>query len=410
MPLPFATLHQVLHPVQDQLHLLPGPQADALRGVFGTGPGRGGDPFLVAVAALTLLGEVAGEHGLLCLVDDAHWLDPASAEALVFVARRLEAEGVAIVFAARDGDVREFRADGLPERYVHGLDEAAARALLAESAPGLTDEVCRRLVAGTAGNPLALLELPATLSRDQLAGRETLPVPLAVGHEVEQLFIARVRRLSPAAQHFLLVAAAESAGDLAAVLRAATLAGIGEGVLDESERGRPGERAGRAAALPPPAGPLRDLPAGHVPRPPLGARRPRSRAHRSGRRRPAGLARRRRRDRAGRRARRRRCEATADRARDRGGAAAAADALVRAAQLSPSGADRAARYVAAAGDAWQAGQWQRVPSLLDAAEPGRRAGRGARPAVVPARDARAAVRAAGRRVPAVAAQCGGVHG
>jgi DNA-binding CsgD family transcriptional regulator/tetratricopeptide (TPR) repeat protein len=366
--LPFATLHQMLHPVRDQLHLLPEPQAAAVRGVFGTVPDRSSDPFLVAVAALTLLGEVAAASGLLCLVDDAHWVDPASAEALVFVARRLEAEGVAVVFAARDGDVHTFRADGLPELRVRGLDAAAARALLATSAPGLTDEVCASLVAGTAGNPLALLELPATLTRDQLAGRETLPVPLAVGHEVERLFIARVRRLSPAAQRFLLVAAAESTGDLTAVLRAAALAAIPDGALDESERaGLVGVRDGRIDFRHPLVrsaiyglATFLDRRSVHVA---LGdvLTDPADADRRSWHRAAAAIepdaeladA----------------LETSANRARARGGAAAAADALARAAQLSPSDTVRAARYVAAAGDAWQAGQWQRVPALLDAAEP-----------------------------------------
>ncbi|HWM04093.1 MAG TPA: LuxR family transcriptional regulator [Actinophytocola sp.] len=369
VPLPFATLHQVLHPVRDQLHLLPTTQATALRGVFGAVPDRTGDPFLVAVAALTLLGEVAAGTGLLCLVDDAHWMDPASAEALRFVARRVEAEGVAIVFAARDGDAAgEFRADGLPQRLVTGLDTAAARALLAESAPGLTEQVCARLVAGTAGNPLALLELPATLTADQLAGRETLPVPLTIGSEVEQLFIARVRQLSPPAQHFLLVAAAESTGDLPAILRAGTIAGIPEGVLDESERaGLVNVRDGRLRFRHPLVrsaiyhlATFLDrrsvhVALGHVLTDPADADRRAWHQAAAALEPDAELA--------------AALEDSANRARARGGAATAADALVRSAQLSPSVADRAARYVAAAADAWQAGQWQRVPTLLDAAEP-----------------------------------------
>lgn len=366
--LPFATLHQVLHPVRSQLHLLPEPQAAALRGAFGTEPDRAGDPFLVAVAALTLLGEVATEAGLLCLVDDAHWMDPASSEALVFVARRLDAEGVALVFAARDGDSREFRATGLPEHEVRGLDAAAARSLLAESAPDLTDAVCRGLVAGTAGNPLALLELPATLSHDQLVGRATLPVPLVVGQQVEQLFITRVRRLSLPAQHFLLIAAAESTGGLPTVLRAAGRAGLPQGVLDEAEQARlVSVRDGRLRFHHPLVrSAIYDLATflerraahlalGDVLTDPADADRQAWHRAAAAIEPSAEIA-----------------QALADsatRARARGGAAAAVDSLERAAQLSPSGAARATRYVAAAGDAWQAGQWERLPVLLDAAEP-----------------------------------------
>src|SRR5919206_2551466 len=118
--LPFAALHQLLNPVLDHLPALPTPQAAALAGAFGMAPGRGDDPFLVAVAVLTLLGEVSGADGLLCIVDDAQWLDQASADALVFVARRLMAEGVLLLFAARDGERRSFPAPGLPERRLLG--------------------------------------------------------------------------------------------------------------------------------------------------------------------------------------------------------------------------------------------------------------------------------------------------
>lgn len=369
--LPFAALHQVLHPVREQLRLLPERQAAALHGAFGTGPDRTGDPFLVAVAVLTLLGEVAVHGGLLCLVDDAQWLDPASADALVFVARRLEAEGVALVFAARDSDTHdthEFRPVGLPQLPVRGLDAAAARSLLAASAPGLTDAVCDSLVVGTSGNPLALLELPATLGADQMAGRAALPVPLSVGHRVEELFIARVRRLSPSAQHFLLIAAAESTGDLPAILRAADGAGLPAGLLDEAERaGLVGVRDERLLFHHPlvrsavyQRATFLDRRAAHL----VLATAFGSAAE------------------ADRRAWHHAVAAigpdaevadelvaSADRARARGGAAAAAYALERAAQLTPDDADRAARFVTAAGDAWQAGKWTRMPALLDAAEP-----------------------------------------
>ncbi|MFI5614324.1 AAA family ATPase [Amycolatopsis sp. NPDC051903] len=362
--LPFAALHQLLHPVLDRAGLLPDPQAAALRGAFGLAPGRGGDPFLIAVAALSLLGEVAGERGLLCLVDDAQWLDHGSAEVLAFVARRVQEDGVALLFAAREGESREFRAPGLPELAVGGLAVEAAGALLDEAAPGLAPGVCAALVAGTAGNPLALLEIPASLSADQLAGRAPLPVPLDAGRDVERLFLARVRALGEAAQRFLLVASAESGGDLLAVLRAAGADGAG---LDEAERaglvGVLGDRlefrhplvrsavyhgatflARRSAHLA--LGAVFDA------------------AHDTDRRAwhlaaaalepSAELA--------------KALEESAARARARGGAAAAANALERAAQLSTADADRAALLVAAAEDAWHAGQNGRVAALLDAAE------------------------------------------
>ena len=224
------------------------------------------------------------------------------------------------------------------------------------------------LVAGTAGNPLALLELPATLSPDQLAGRASLPVPLAVGRQVEQLFAARVSRLSAPAQHFLLIAAAESGGHLNAVLRAAALAGIPADVLDEAERaGLVSVRAGRLRFRHPlvrstvyQRATFLDRRSVHLT---LG--RVLSDAADADRRAwhqaaaaiepDAELA--------------AALEVSANQARARGGAAAAADALARSAQLSPNGVLRATRYVAAADDAWLAGQWQRVPGLLDAAEP-----------------------------------------
>src|SRR3712207_2138393 len=152
--LPFAALHQLLHPVLDHVPTLPAPQAAALAGPFGLTPGRGADPFLVAVPVLTLLGAAAGAPGLLSVVDDAHWLDAAPAGVLVLVPRRLESEGVVMLCGARDGAERSFAAQGLPQRRLGGLDPAAARTLLEEAVPGLGERVRTRLVDRTAGNPL----------------------------------------------------------------------------------------------------------------------------------------------------------------------------------------------------------------------------------------------------------------
>ena len=235
--LPFAAVHQLLHPVRAYLGRIPARPRDALRGAFGLGPAVGEDRFLVSIAILSLLAEVAEERPLLCLVDDAQWLDGASADALTFAARRLEVEGIAMLFAARDDDPPAFPAPGLPELRLTGLDLQAAEALLAEQAPdGLATQVRDRLVAGTAGNPLGLLELPASLSSAQLTGREPLPDRLPAGAGIEQLFLQRVRRQQADAQTMLLVAAAEDSGDLATVLRAAQLLGVPADAVDLAER------------------------------------------------------------------------------------------------------------------------------------------------------------------------------
>jgi predicted ATPase len=158
--LAFAGLHQLLRPALGQLEGLPPPQATALRAAFGLEQGRGDDRFLVSVAVLSMLAEAAERQPVLGVVDDAHWLDEASTNALVFVARRLEAEGVVLLFAARDGDPRRFDAAGLPELEVGGLDRVAVAALLAARAPvSVAPEVRDRLVEETGGNPLALIEL-----------------------------------------------------------------------------------------------------------------------------------------------------------------------------------------------------------------------------------------------------------
>ena len=134
--LPFAALHQLLYPVLDQLHALPRPQSAALSAAFGLTPGRNDDPFLVAVAVLTLVPEVSAGDGLLCVVDDAQWLDQPSADALVFVARRLQAEGVVLLFGARDDDQHYFAAASLPERRRAGLSPPRPRHFFPKLRPG----------------------------------------------------------------------------------------------------------------------------------------------------------------------------------------------------------------------------------------------------------------------------------
>ena len=243
--LPYAALHQLLRPVLDRLDDLPEVQAHALRGALGLAADGGERRFLVSVAVLTLLAEVAEERPLLCVVDDAHWLDAASAEALAFVTRRLQAEPIAMLFATRDSDRP---APAVPELLVDGLAPEAAGRLLDHRAGELAPEVRERLVHSTGGNPLALLELSSALTADQRAGAEPLVGPLPVSARVERAFLARVERLPAATCTLLLVAATDDSGELATVLAAADALGAPPVALDAAERaGLAGVRAGRIA-------------------------------------------------------------------------------------------------------------------------------------------------------------------
>jgi DNA-binding CsgD family transcriptional regulator len=360
--LPFAALHQLLYPILDRLPGLPATQSAALGAAFGLTPGRSDDPFLVAVAVLTLISEGSAGEGLLCLVDDAQWLDRPSADALIFVARRLQAEGVVLLFGARDDDHRSFVAPGLPERRLAGLDPVAAAALLDEAAPRLADRVRDQLVTRTTGNPLELLELPAMLTAAQRAGVEALPDPLPLGRSVERIFAEQASQLSPDAQHLLLVGAAEETGDLATVLRGAA-AGSDLAALDEAERaGLISVRNGRLQFRHPL---VRSAVYQHATFP------SRQAVHRELARILEGT------DDVDRRAWHlaaaavepdesvaAELEKSAERARRRSGSGAAADALERSAQLTSDRGERARRLTAAAQDAWLAGQRDRAGSLL----------------------------------------------
>ena len=181
MELAFAVLHELCAPMLDRLERLPAPQRDALRTAFGLSAGPAPDRFLIGLAALGLLSEMAGERPLVCIVDDEQWLDSASAQVLAFVARRLGAESVGLVFGARvpTGDLA-----GLPELVIGGLREDDARALLDSALTGPLDTLVRdQIVAEAHGNPLALLELPRGWTAAELAGGFGLPgpVPLAGG-------------------------------------------------------------------------------------------------------------------------------------------------------------------------------------------------------------------------------------
>jgi DNA-binding CsgD family transcriptional regulator len=376
--LPFAALHQLLRPVLGLVGRLPAPQAAALAGALGLGtpgddwgpggPLEGGDRFLISVAVLSLLAEVAEDRPVLCLVDEAQWLDRSSAQALTFAARRLEAEGVVCLFAARDGDPRDFPAPGLPELRLKGLDPEPAAALLAAAGLDLPAQVVDRLVERTGGNPLALQELPGTLQPGQLAGRAPLEDVLPLTARLEQAFGERVRRLPTEARTILLVAAADTDGDPTVVLRAGARLGVGPDALEEAESaglvrtggGRLEFRhplvrsaayqvatlAARQAAHRALAGALAgedtaDQRAWHLAAATVGPDEAAA----------AGL------------------EDSADRARRRGGHAAAAAALERAAELTADDTERGRRLAAAAGAAWLAGQPDRAAALLERADP-----------------------------------------
>jgi len=227
MELAFAGLHQLCAPVLDQAGRLPGPQRDALRTAFGVSAGPPPDRFLVGLAVLSLLAEVAGERPLICVVDDQQWLDHASAQALGFAARRLAADPVGLVFAARDPGPE---LAGLPELEVGGLPEGDARALLESALSGPIDTRVRDLiVAETQGNPLALLELPRGLTPTELAGGFGLPAAAPLPGRIEDSFRRQLETLPTPARRLLLVAAAEPYGDLPLVWRAAERLGIGVG-------------------------------------------------------------------------------------------------------------------------------------------------------------------------------------
>ena len=362
--LAFAGLHQLLHPVLDRLERLPEPQVAALGGALGLRQASVGDRFLVGVGVLSLLAEAGEEAPLLAVIDDAHWLDQPSADALTFAARRLEAEGVVLLFAALEGGVRQFEAPGLAELTLRGLDRKPANELLAERVRSpLAPAVRDRLVDSSGGNPLALIELPTLLSDAQLAGREALPDPLPESAEMEWAFSERARRLPPTVQTLLLLVSADDSGRLATVVDAAAMLGVEPSAFDLAET----------------VGLIQVSDGGVAVRHPL----IRSALYR-------GATSRQRRDvhrvlaevldreqDADRRAWHRAAaalgeddnvaqelELTAERARRRSGFAAAARALERAAELSGDDEARGRRLVRAAEDAWLAGRPEHALALI----------------------------------------------
>jgi len=231
--LAYAALQQLCSPILGLMEPLPDPQRKALAVAFGLSSGQAPNPFLVGLAVIGLLSEAAQERPLLCIVDDAQWLDAASARALAFVARRLLAEEIALVFAARE---RDDALTGFPELYVEPLGRRDARALLESALPGRLDEpVLERIIIETRGNPLALLELPRGLTPAQLAGGFGLPAALPLSTGIEQSFTRRLARLPRDARRLLLLAAAEPVGDLALLWRAARQLGIPETAAHAAE-------------------------------------------------------------------------------------------------------------------------------------------------------------------------------
>jgi signal transduction histidine kinase len=368
--LPFAGLHQLVRPALRLCDNLPVAQSAALHRALGLRERSGDDRFLISVAVLTLLSELAEERPVLCLVDDAQWLDMSSADTLLFVARRLQGEGIVMLFAARDGvGDAGFDARGLPELMLDGLDDAAAGELVAHAVDGaVTTAVRDCLVGQAAGNPLALVELPKGLSAGQLAGAERLPDQIPLTPNVERMFLERVRTLPAATQRLLAFVAIEDSGWLAPVLRAGAAAGITGAALDAAERAgllsvhdrriemrhplvrsailqglSSEERRATHRAL---AAVLDDA---------LGADRRAWHLAAATVEPDAGVA--------------RDLEATAERARRRSGHAAAAAALERAAELSVDLESQARRLVAAAAAAWHAGRPDRASALLTRAEP-----------------------------------------
>ena len=220
MELAFAGLHQLCAPMLGRLGALPAPQRDALHIAFGISTGPPPDPFLIGLAVLGLLSEAAASEPLLCLVDDQQWLDRASARVLGFVARRLAADPVGLVFAARKPGAE---LAGLPELAVGNLDEDDSRSLLESALPGALDSQVKDLIiAETRGNPLALLELPRGLTPEQLAGGFGWPTALSAAGLVEERYLRQVEALPDRTRRFIQLMAAEPSGDPALIRRAAT--------------------------------------------------------------------------------------------------------------------------------------------------------------------------------------------
>jgi DNA-binding CsgD family transcriptional regulator len=232
--LPFAGVHQLLLPAWAQVDALADEQGRILRDAFGTDVESSQQRFLVYSKCLNALSEIAARIPLLCLVDDAHWLDSASSDALQFCARRVEYEPIAIVFAARDEQQR-FAADGLATLHVGALQPDAAETLLRRTA-SISDSVTKQILHHARGNPLALIELPRGLDDAQLAGTAPLPEQLPLTAQLERSYSRRIDRLGSDSRRILLVAATDDSEDVRVIARAALLLGLDPHSLDDAER------------------------------------------------------------------------------------------------------------------------------------------------------------------------------
>jgi DNA-binding CsgD family transcriptional regulator len=366
MELPFAGIHQLCAPVLDQLDSLPPAQQDALNVALGLAAGDAPDRFLVGLAVLGLLSAAAERRPVLCLVEDAQWLDAASGVILGFVARRLLAESVAMVVTLRKPNTsHDF--DGLPELLLHGLAEEDARTLLMKAVPGrLDDRVRDRILAETRGNPLALLDLPHSTNAAELAGGFELLAAADLPRHLEDHYLQRAGELPEATQRLLLLAAAEPVGDATLVWRAATGLGIERSSLAPAEDAQLVEVGARVRFRHPlvrsavyRAAPVSERRAAHralaqATDPETDPdRRAWHRAHAAVAVDEAVAA---------------ELERSADRAQARGGAAAAAAFLAHSAELTPEAAERGRRALAAAQAKFEAAAAEAALELLATAE------------------------------------------
>ncbi|MEU9221937.1 AAA family ATPase [Streptomyces sp. NPDC048376] len=365
MELAYGGLHQLCAPFLDHLGRLPDPQREALGTAFGLSSGPPPDRFLVGLAALSLLADVATKEPLICFIDDAQWLDRVSLQTVAFVGRRLLAERVGLVLAVRESSV-EAELAGLPQLTVEPLSDGDARALLDSVIPGPLDERVRtRIVAETQGNPLALLELSRGLTSAELAGGYGRPDARPLASQIEQSFIARVRALPPQTRELLLIAAAEPVGDVTLLTRAAALLEIetsasaaaeAAGLITIGTRVRFRHPVVRSAAYRVASAEARQQVHRALAEVTDADKDPERRAWHlanatagSDETVAAELVR------------------SADRAQARGGVAAAAAFLQRAAELTPDPAARGTRTLAAARTKYQAGAYGTARELLDAA-------------------------------------------
>ena len=366
MELPFAGLHQLCVAFLDRLGRLPGPQREALQTVFGQTAGVPPVRFLVALAVLSLLAEVAEEQPLICVVDDAQWLDRASAQALAFAARRLLAEPLGLLFAVREPSA-DVELRGLPELVVEGIADDDARRLLASTIRGRLDaQVAGRVVAETRGNPLALLELPRGMTSAELAGGFGLLDRDALASCIEESFLRQLESLTPDTRRLLLTAAAEPLGDLTLLWHAAERLGVALDAAAAAEatglirfgaqvrfRHPLVRSAVYRAAAPAERSEVHRALAEATDRDEDPDRRAWHLAHAVSGPDEAIAA---------------ELELGADRAQSRGGVAAAAAFLERAARLTPDPARRGARALAAARAKWLAGAQEATHELLAMAE------------------------------------------